>query len=141
MPLASVDGQKAKYDWKHLRNTRPDVSVIVSLQPIRQHPTLLQKLHEIAFPESRIVNLVELRTQYRNTQNIYKFNCILYKEKVPVEYAHIESTPCETVSGPDISIINADEIELLKVKRWILYQLEKMNCTKDFASKEWSYFN
>ena len=127
-PLASIEGNRPSYDWTGLKLERSDVSIIISLQPIRQHTTLKSKAYDIKCPED--ADFVELNTQYRSTENILNFNCTLYEGGVPVEYNNVKSQPSDTISGPEAVIINVKEpMNIMALRTWIHHQLWKIRCT------------
>ena len=131
-PLTSTDGDGVtpSYNWTSLKNERPDVSVIISLQPVRMHPTLKSKQHNLEWPAD--ADVIELKTQFRSTQPIHKFISMLCKEGVPVECSGVDAKPSDTIYGPDIQIVGLEGHGDHKTwETWIDYQLRKIKCTTD----------
>ena len=60
-------------DWTQLTNSRTDdISLFISVQPVRFKPTLQSKELVIKWPET--ANITELVYQFRSTQSIFSFN-------------------------------------------------------------------
>ena len=117
-------------DWTELTNSRPyDISLIISVQPVRFKPTLQSKELVIKWPET--ANITELVYQFRSTQSIFSFNAQLQKG-VPVQYSGVEARTSDTLNGPSVTIVNMEENEdMIAMKSWIHYQLWSLRCNQD----------
>ena len=94
-------------------------------------PTIKSKKHKIKWPQSDSIDIIELKTQFRCTQDIYSFNRKLCEEELPIEFSFIEAKTSDTSHGPEVLVINIDEkIGLVEVRKWIHYHLWKIGCIK-----------
>ena len=118
------------YDWSNLSNPREDVTVVVSLQPVRNQETLQNKQHKLIWPKD--LDIIELTSQYRSTRKISQFNNSFCEGALPIESISIGYKSCETIQGPDVKTFTIENQEDEKIARlWIHSELNKLNCTTE----------
>ena len=122
---SKVQKKTTSYDWSLLENTRPlEVTAVVCLQPIRIAPTFRAKTHTVIGPKD--ADLIELKSQYRNTRNILRFVNQLCQEQLPIEYADVKVFPSHDVKGPEVTTISiSDQSQAADLKIWLCNQLQQ----------------
>ena len=135
-------GKRKIFNWEKLENLRPDVSLVIALQPILLKPTIASKPHDVIPP--RKASRISLTSQFRSSKKILNLVNTLCRGEVPCEYNGIAGAAGHDVEGPSVTAIHLTNLtELEKLGKWINKQLDRLNvphsCVKviyDSASKE-----
>ena len=126
VPLASsLRRSKTPYDWSSLKNKRPqEVTAVISLQPLLIRATPKGDSQIVKGPID--AHVVELSSQYRNTNNISGFVNHLCRKELPIIYADVPFSSTHDLGGPGVEVVFMAELkQSLRLRGWLCNQLQQ----------------
>jgi hypothetical protein len=114
------------YDWKDLRNTGKNVTLVVCLQPIMMEPTSHSAPSDVLGP--RNASVVLLSNQYRNSKHILTLVNSLCRSWVGgCRYNKMDGEAGHDVDGPEVTAVYLNnELAVSVLQIWLDMQLRKL---------------
>ena len=119
----SIERPNKSYDWLMLQNPRPEVTAIVSFQPLQEANKFNTRPVKLSLPPEAAH--IELTKCYRASSSI--FDCLKSVQYLNIKMIDTKADSVNAVSGPKPVIMKYSTVED-NLKLWIIFKLLKLLC-------------